>query len=132
MAFIKQDLGDVRESQPVPEGEYDLRIIKADRVESKKGNMMTKVLIRIDDPDYPNASPISHFLVDITKDTPEDQAQMRKLDQKRFLVAFDVPHDDNGYDSDDLPGAEARMLLTRDENDDGMVFNRLRLPRLQE
>lgn len=131
MAFIAQALDDAQESQPVPQGEYDLRILKAERKESAKGNMMTAVLIKVEDPEYPNASLINHFLVDVTKDTPPNQAYMRLLDLKRFLQAFGVVYEGNGYDDEDLPGSTGRMTVDQEEND-GMVFNRLRLPKLKD
>jgi hypothetical protein len=131
MGFIKQPLHDAKEPEAAPEGMYDLRIVKADDGESKKGNQMTTVFIKIEDPNYPNASLVRHWITYISNDTPADQRQMRLLDQRRFLQAFGVPYEANGFNSDDLLGQTARCMLKQEEGDDGTIYNRLVLPRLK-
>lgn len=130
MAFINAQLDQsVKEPEAAPEGEYDLRIIKANRKESKSGNMMTEVVISVED--EKGVAPIYHYLIDVTKDTPAQQADMRRLELKRFMQVFGIKHADDGYDDEDLPGATGRCMLTQEEGDDGIVRNRLRLPRLK-
>jgi hypothetical protein len=132
MGFIKVDLNDAKEAETVPEGEYDLRIIKAEDGESKAGNPMTSVLIKIEDAPIPNASPVRHWLTYPDSKTPADQRNMRLLDIKRFLTCFGVPMTAYGFDSEDLVGATGRAYLAQEEGDNGEVYNRLRLPRLKE
>lgn len=134
MAFVNAQLDNsVKEPEAVPEGEYDLRIVKATRKESKKGNMMTEIFIRIEDDAYPNAALVRHYLIDVDKESPPAQQSMRKLDTKRFLAAFGIRHEDNGYDDEDLAGATAHCMLVQEEDDrNGELQNRLRLPRLKE
>jgi hypothetical protein len=132
MGFINVDLGDVKEVEAVAEGEYDLRVVKAEDGESKAGNQMTSVLIRIEDAAIPNPAPVRHWLTYPSTDTPADQRQMRLLDIKRFLHMFGVPMEKGGFDSQDLVGATARCYLSQEEGDDGNVYNRLKLPRLKE
>ena len=131
MPFISVPLDDAKEAEPVPEGEYDLRIVKAEDGESKKGNAMTTVYIKIEDSAYPNAALLRHWITYPDKDTPADQRQMRLLDIKRFLTCFGVAMEGNGFNSDDLLGASGRSFLYQEEGDDGNVYNRLRLPRLK-
>ncbi len=128
MGFIKVALNDVSEPKAAPEGEYDLTIISAEDKESKKGAQMTEVKIRIDNQE---SFPIRHFLVYPDENTPPDQVNMRLLDIKRFLACFGIPFED-GFDTEDLPGATGRSLVVQEEGDDGNVYNRLRLPRLKE
>jgi len=132
MPFINVALDDAKEQEPVPEGEYDLRIVKAEDGESKAGNAMTTVYIKIEDSAYPNAALCRHWLTYPDRDTPADQRQMRLLDIKRFLTAFGIAQESKGFNSDDLLGATARCMLSQEEADDGNVYNRLRLPRLKE
>ena len=132
MSFIKIALDDVKEGEYVPEGVYDLRIIKANDTESKKGNPMTVVTIRIEDAPIPNALPVQHYITYPDENTPAEQRQMRLLDIKRFLTLFDVPFDANGFESEDLLGQQAKGHLTQEEGDDGIIRNRLRMPRLKE
>jgi hypothetical protein len=133
MGFINVALDDAKEAEVVPEGEYDLRIIKAEDGESKKGNPMTSILIKIEDAPIPNAAPVRHWLTYPDNKTPADQRNMRLLDIKRFLTLFGVPITADGFDSEDLVGATARAYLTQEEGDNnGEVYNRIKLPRLKE
>lgn len=132
MGFVKVQLDEVKEGQVVPEGEYELRIIKVEDGESKKGNMMTTVLIKIEDAGIPNPNVIRHWLVHPTSDLPPDQKQMRLLDIKRFLTLFGVAFDRGGFDSDDLLGQTAKCEVRQEEGEDKEIYNRLRLPRLKE
>lgn len=131
MAFINAQLDDTKEPEAAPEGEYDLRIVRAERKESKKGKMMTEVLIRIEDADV-NAPPLRQYLIDVTPDMPEDQQRMRKLELKRFLQCFGIKLVDGGYDEEDLAGATGRCMVIQEENGEYGLQNRLRLPRLRE
>jgi hypothetical protein len=131
MPFINVALDDAKEAEAVPEGEYDLRIVKSEDGESKKGNAMTTVYIKIEDNSYPNAALLRHWITYPDRDTPADQRQMRLLDIKRFLTCFGVAMEGNGFNSDDLIGATGRSFLYQEEGDDGNIYNRLRLPRLK-
>lgn len=132
MPFITTPIDDAKEPEAAPEGEYDLRIVKSEDGESKKGNAMTTVFIRIEDAAIPNAAPIRHWLTYPDSQTPADQRQMRLLDIKRFLTVFGIPFEAKGFNTDDLAGATGRCYIYQEEGDDGNVYNRLRLPRLKE
>lgn len=130
MSFINAQLDQsVKEPEAAPEGEYDLRIAKTTRKESKSGNMMTEVMITVEGEQ--GVAPVYHYLIDVTKDTPAQQADMRRLELKRFMQMFGVKFQPDGYDDEDLQGATGRCMLTQEEGDDGVVRNRLRLPRLK-
>lgn len=134
MAFIKTAL-DAKESEIAPEGEYDLRIVK---VEEKKtgdkskipGEPMIQCTIRIEEPNS-NYSLFNHTLMIVTKKTPDENKDMYKLNIQRFLETFNIPHEDTGFDTDDLQGAEGRCMVTQKDGDDGVTRNQLRLPRLK-
>ena len=126
MSFVNVSLSDAKEPKAVPEGEYDLRIISAEDKESKKGNPMTEVKIAIEGED---AYPIRHF---ITYPDGGEHDGMKLLEIKRFLECFGIAYDDDGFDTEDLPGATGRSLVVQEEGDNGVIYNRLRLPRLKE
>jgi hypothetical protein len=132
MPIIHAPLGSVKEPQAVPEGIFELRIIKFEEGESKKGNAMTTVYIKVEDAAYPNAAIIRHWITQPAHDTPADQRQMRLLDLKRFLTAFGIPFEEDAYNTDDFQGATARCNLKQEEGDDGNLYNRLVLPRLND
>lgn len=131
MGFIGVSLDDVSEPETVPEGEYELRIVKKEDTESKKGKPMTKVYIRIEDAPVRNAGVIVHYLLPPDADTPPEQREMRLLEIKRFVTLFGVAYDERGFDTDDLVGATARGPLVLEEGDDKVIRNRLKLPRLR-
>lgn len=132
MAFIKADLKDVKEAEAVPEGEYSLRITKVEETESKKGNPMLALTMKIEDAAIKNPAPLRHWIVLPDRDTPEDQVQMRYLELKRLLATFGIRYDGEGFDTEDLVGATGKAFLTQEEGDDGGVYNRLRLPRIKD
>ena len=128
MPVIRTNLGDVHEPKPVPPGRYNLTISEAEINDEKK---YIRVSIGIDDHlDAPN---ITHF-ISLEKDEDEEgKAAFKRLMAKRFLVAFGIPHDDNGYNTDDFAGCQAEVEVTLSEPDDAnRVFNRLNLDRLSD
>lgn len=132
MAFIRADLKDVKEAEAVPEGEYALRILKVDETESKKGNPMLALMIKIEDAPIKNPAPLRHWIILPDANTPDDQVQMRSLELKRLLAAFGIRYDGEGFDTEDLVGATGKAFLTQEQGDDGGVYNRLRLPRIKD
>ena len=132
MPFIKLALDDAKEPEPVGEGMYDLRITKAQDTESKKGNPMTVITIRVEDAGIKNPSPIVHYMTYPDEDLPDEQKNFRLLDIKRFLSVFGIPFDPHGFDTDGLVGATGRAMVIQEEGQDNIMRNKLRLPRLKE
>jgi hypothetical protein len=131
MGFINANLNDVQEPQYVPEGEYDLRVVKKEDKESKKGKPMTVLHIRIEDAPVRNAQLVQHYLNHPYEGLPADQIEMRLLELKRVCALFGVEWGANGFDTDDFQGRTGRCLLVQEEGDDKVVRNRLKLPRLK-
>lgn len=132
MPKIKLELDDVEEAVLVPEGEYDLQVVRVDDGESKKGNEMTTVYIKVLDADVPNPNLVRHWITYPNSETPPDQMQMRLLDIKRFLHCFSIDAPDGEVDSDEFLHATGRATIVQEEGDDGNTYNRLRLPRLKK
>lgn len=131
MAKIAINLNDVAESKPVPAGRYGLTIASAEAMKSQKGADMLKVSIGIDGHD--TAPNISHFISFPSGDDDAGKANFKALMCKRFLVAFGIPGDAEGFDTDDFPGSTADLELGLSEpNDTGDVYNRLVLPKLKD
>lgn len=128
MAFIKVAL-DAKEPEAAPEGEYDLRITKMeDGLTSQKGAPMVKTTIRIEGVD--DVQPFNHWIV--LPGPKTENVQFAKLQVQRFLEVFGIPHEGDGFDTEDLVGAEGRCMLVQQEGDDGVIRNALRLPRLAD
>jgi hypothetical protein len=135
MALVKMALGDAKESDAVPPGEYLVQIFDIEEKESSNHNMMTVLKMRIKDRQYPNAKLIYYNIIHATG--KEDSDRIQALNTARLLQAFDVPYEDGGFDPDDLKGAEATVELGQEEATDrqgkktGEMVNRLVLPRLK-
>ena len=129
MSFVKINLKDAKEPMPVPEGEYDVRVVKVMDTETKKKDPMTVVTLRVEDPTWPNAAPIQEF---ITYPNGGQYDDLRALQLRRFLELFEVPYDENGFDSADMMGKTARCFLNQEEGDDGVLRNKMKLPRIKE
>lgn len=130
MPFIKEDLDDVHEGEAVPEGEYELRIVRAEEAQSRNsGRNMLVASIKIENAGIPNASLVREYLMDPSDAPDQEQAYRDKLKFKRFCNAFSLPLD---CEVEDMVGATAEMFVEQDPSDDDpdVVYNRLRLPRL--
>lgn len=132
MPLIRLD--DDVEDRIIAEGQYELRVAKADYKETKKGdNHMLALMLTVEGSDGDGASPINHFIL-----TPNDEdeprvARMRLRDLKRFLVAFGVSLKD-GFDPEEqvseLVGLVGKVRVVQEEGDDGNMYNRIRLPKV--
>lgn len=127
MPFISESLDDVQEQTPAAEGEYDVRILKAEAKESKKGDPMIVLTFVFNDRSV-EAPPFNHWLMAWSGGTPDEQVNMRKIEIKRFCAAFDLPED---FDPEDCLGQEATLFVTQEVGDDDVVRNRARFPRLK-
>lgn len=145
MALINVPLGDdIKDSPPAPEGEYDLKVLKVDSRRNKDDTRdMIVVTLQIEsDEDY---ALLSEYL-SIPHD--EDDAKSSKLMSlriKKFLTAFGIEFSDDGFDPEDLEGAEARLPLRKrelpprkdedgnviDENEEPTIINEIRYPRME-
>jgi len=97
--------------------------------ETKKKDPMTVLTIKIETTEVPNPAPVQHF---ITYPNGGQWDDMRALEIKRILTLFDVRFDEAGFDSNDLLGQTGRCMVVQEEGDDGVMRNRLKLPRLKE
>lgn len=129
MPRIEVNLKDIVEPKPVPGGKrYGLTISEAEFREAKND---IRISIGIDDHlDAPN---VSHFCSLPKADDDEGKAKFKARMLKRFLVAFNIPHDEDGFDVEDFPGAASELeLRLSDPDENGNVYNRLVLPRLPD
>lgn len=133
MGFINMDLGGAVEPKPVPGGtKYDLVITEQEpHHNDKSGKDSIKVTIGIvGHEDAPN---IRQFL-SLPHQTDTDTTRNFKLLMiKRFLSAFNIPYEDNGFNPEDLPGAKGFIELGLSTTDDGKYTqNELVLPKLKD
>lgn len=135
MPIISADeLGADYEDKAAPEGTYEVRIQKADYKPTKKGDRnMVAVMLTIDGSEGDGVTPFNEFL--ILPSNNEEPKTKRLFMQRlvRFLQMFGVPAND-GFDPEDapqiLPGLTAKCPVVQEEGDDGVIRNRLKLPRV--
>lgn len=135
MGKINVPFGDVSEEKVAPEGTYDLRVIRKEWVTSRNsGRPMLSAYIAIESDDGEAYTPFGHWCVLPTdEDWQEDRrkAEMFVRNLRRFLSVFGVEWTPDGFDDEELDGATGRCLVTIEEDDEGVLRNRLRLPRVQ-
>ena|SRR3990172_2392044 len=134
MAFVKVAL-DAQEPTVAPDGEYDLRLVKAEIKHSGPkakipGEPYVSVMLIIEEAgtDY---QPFWHTLMVPTEKTDEENVNRYKLNIQRFLACFSIPGDADGFDTDDFPGSVGRANVVQTTNEEsGEARNELKLPRL--
>lgn len=134
MSFIEIAIQDAQEEVSVPEAVYDLRVTDAtlkDNAETKRQSVMCMIEIENPPEDTPNVATVFHFMNLPNKNDDAKSTKFMMLQIRRFLVAFDVPHEGNGFSPEDIPGSTAEMLLCEEEYE-GDMKNSLRLPRIEE
>src|SRR6185437_1130137 len=143
MPFINAAMNEAVEAEVVPEGEYHIRNHEAEMATSKKGSQMIKVLSVIESPDYPNAAPIMTYLALPGDDDEPKSAAFKLLQLRRFCECFEIPFEENGFDTDDIAGSEGDCLVKQetfqpllpdgspDTSKEPFTSNKLALPRLR-
>lgn len=135
MSFVKtgRSLMDVGEEELVPEGQYDLRIFATRESKSQSGRDTTIVSIQVEDPNHPNAQPITHVLTIPSDEDWDENPQMATTfmrRNRRFLELFKIPYSEDGWDTEDFPGQTARAFVSQTKEDnEGNVYNRIRVPK---
>lgn len=125
------DLDQNFEPEPVPEGQYDLRIANCEAKESKAGKPMYQMMVIVEDQEYPNAQPINFFLSIPQKSDDPKAAQFKMQQIKRFLICFGIPFEAHGFADEDVVGATASQVSVgqTEPNEEGKVYNEIHLPR---
>jgi hypothetical protein len=127
MSLLDANLEDDLESKPVPEGEYNLTIVKAEDVISKAGNPGCNFMVSID-VEEGEATPIFYWM-NLPYDGCEYNAGFTR-DVKRFLILFGIPHEANGFEVEDAVGATATCFLKTEHSDQYGEQNVIVLPRV--
>lgn len=140
MTFIPVNFDEAVEATAAPVGRYDLQITAAEVKQTgaqsqNPGRDQLVFTVGFQDTSL-NAPNIRHFVSLPHPDDEADKARFKALNLKRFLVAFDVPFESNGIDTDSIcfeaiGHTASNMEVQQDIGQDGTsVYNRLNLPRL--
>lgn len=140
MTFIPVNFDEAVEASAVPAGRYDLQIVAAEVKQTgpnsaNPGRDMLVFSVGFEDNSL-NAPNIRHFVSLPHPDDEGTKGQTKALMLKRFLVAFDVPFESNGIDTDSIcfeaiGHTASNVEVVQDIGQDGTsVYNRINLPRL--
>lgn len=128
MSFIEVPIADGVEKSAVPEGAYQVVIAKVDPYRSDAGNDSIRCILEIEG--QPEAAAVFHYL-SLPNDTDESDKRNTKLVMmKQFLEIMGVPFEGNGFNTEDLLGASAKVYLNNqlDNNDvprNGVTFKKV-------
>lgn len=134
------DLGSAHEDAPVPEGRYSVRCTSLSKETSRKGADMFVATLQIESDEFPFAEPMKHYIMLPIKD---DDAQMRRRrlnGLRRFLEAFEITYEADGFHPGDAVGQVAEELFITQEavinpetkEETGRVRNRAVFPKVKE
>lgn len=139
MPFIPVNLDDAVEQKPAPKGKYELQVTGAAVTETGEnskhpGAPMFKVTLGFTDQAI-NAPVITHFIT--LPFEGDENTNFKLLMLKRFLVAFQIPYSNEGFDLDELAremiGTTASLDVGLSEpNENGDIFNRIQIPRIRD
>lgn len=133
MTFIEmgQELEDAKEAELAPEGEYDVVVKSVEHV-TQNGKNHIKLMLVIENAEE-NYAPFNHYIALPKSDDDAQKRQTKALMAKRFLVAFDIPTENGGFNPMDIEGANCRIGVTQSTNEyEGQTYvrNELKVPRL--
>src|SRR5262245_45453701 len=123
MPIIKMSDADQFEDKPVKEGTYPLRIIKAERKNSKAGNPMLALAIKIEGGAGAEAPLINENLMIPSEGGEHYRFQMRNLSRFMTLFGVDSFDPDSAGDVQELEGLTAECYLAVEVGDDNVERN---------
>lgn len=131
MPLIKVDEGDQYEDKPVSEGQYDLRVMKAENTKSKKGKKMLHVLFKIEGEE--EASPVGVWILHPNEDeTDSYRFRMRDMTRLAALLGMnEFDYEDNDQIAD-MVGKTCTATVNLEVDDEtGDERNTVRLPKIR-
>lgn len=133
MSFIQLNLTDTQEAKIAPKGRYKLRIVGVE--ERSKDNEVSGRTVQIEFVEYPDYQNIRHILSFPLRNDEDSKTKTKMRMLRRFLEAFRIPYDANGFQDEDFYGREASIEVDLDsyKADGGQdtTVNRLVLPKLE-
>ncbi len=131
MPIIKVEDGDAFEDKAVAEGQYDLRVTKAENVKSKKGKDMLHLMVKVDGEE--EAAPINLYILHPVEEE-EQSYRFRMRDMMRLAALFGLAEFDYTDEDQiaDLVGKDFSCFLNLETDDEtGDERNTLRLPKVR-
>lgn len=129
MSFVNLDVTGAQEPQVVEENTYTHRIASAEQKDGKKpGAKNIEVITEIEGAG-PNVPPVFTYLSLPNASDDDKASRFKVLQLKRFMHAFDIPYDTEGFNLSDWLGCTGEVLTKVDEYE-GNLKNVIQIPRL--
>jgi hypothetical protein len=124
MSFINEDTSNVPDLKPLPEGEYEVRLLSAEVKNSKKGDPMIEA--KFDVPSEGLSDDIYHYIM-LPTGSDDEKKKIRKLQNLRdFKAALRMPPTGQ-VDLEQFAGEKSWALLTEETNEQtGKMNNRIK------
>jgi len=131
MSFIKmgEEFSEAKEDELAPDGKYEVEIFRASEDSYQSGQEYVEIGFKFVGADFPpfstrlNVPPTEPLtLKDGSTQEPEKfkaMCRMQGRDWMRFVKQFDVEHDENGVDTNDLVQHKAEAQVYRRRLPDG-------------
>ena len=142
MSFIKmgEEFSEAKEDELAPDGRYEVEIFRAMEDEYDGGQKYVDISYKFVGADFPPFSvrqkvPPETPLTLKDGSTQEDDkfksmCRMQGRDWARLVKQFDVEHDEDGVDTNDLVGKSAEAHVYRRRLDSGREVQDIRLDRI--
>lgn len=130
MSFIDlpiENIDDIQEDQPVPEGEYTLVITDAKEKMDEASGCLKGILVICEIQGHDGAANVLHNISIPLPDDPQDKVGFKLKFMKRFIQQFNIPVKGNQLNLQDFIGKSAKCLLVQKEYE-GTVSNSIKLP----
>ncbi len=110
-------IADAKPPELVEDYEHQLRIVNATYGPGKQDPKKFRTEVIIEVLDVPDSAGIFQYLSDPNPDGEEKSEKFKALMTKKFLTAFGIPFDGEGFDLDDFPGKTytGRTKKSKDE-----------------
>ena len=126
MSFLDVDLENTPDIEVMPEGEAEVRCIKAELTESNAGNDMVVLTMEpLNPPAGAVIDDIKDYLVLPHGEMTEKQQIRRKKELKAACEAFGVDFSGGGFDTEHFEGSTGWVVLSQEESPDYGAQNRV-------
>jgi len=129
MSFIDlpiNDMDEIQEDKPVPEGEYSLVISDCKERANESGELKGLLIICEIEGHEGAANVLHNMSLPLPGDDPVKVSNKLKF-IKRFIQLFKIPTQGGKLNPSDFPGKRAKAYLTQEEYN-GDVSNKIKLP----
>ncbi len=124
-------LADAQEPELIPDSRTHLRVANVHTYQKEdSGRTITRIIHKVEDERFPNAADIPYWMSYPMEGDSDNAVKIMTLNIKRYLTMAGVPFENNGFNEEDLYGAEFDANVVQQEDDAGVMRNNIILDRI--